>query len=114
MATQTDGNGSSLFLTALPDKWLERCQELSAASQAMAERWVENRAEQVQTNLDAWTKLASCKNPGEVAEVQQRWWRSSIDHLTAEMKGYQDQMLALGQQSQAALRGEKPASRRTG
>src|SRR5579859_5329872 len=108
MANQSDGNGSSsLFLTALPANLLESCQGLSTASQAMMERWVENRTAQVQTGLDAFTKLASCKSPTEFAEVQQRWWQSTIDQLTAEMKTYQDQMLALTQQSRAALRDAK-------
>lgn len=95
MANQTNGNGAAAFLSALPSSLLEGSQGFAAASQAMAERWIANRTEQVRFNVEACTKLASCKSPSEFAELQQRWWQTTVDQLTAEMKGFQEQISAL-------------------
>jgi hypothetical protein len=97
----------------LPANLVESCKGLSTAAQAIAERWVKSRSEQAQATLEVCAKLASCKSPSEFAELQQRWWQGTVDQLSAEMKGYQDQILALSQMNPTALLDSKPASRRT-
>lgn len=114
MADTEEHAASSSFLTALPANWIESCRGVSSAAQDIATRWVESRAEQLRANLDACAKLTGCKSPGEFAEVQERWWQDTIDHLSAEMKGYQDAVLALTGSPQPTPEVPKPARRRAG
>jgi hypothetical protein len=101
MTTKLDAGGWPSF--QMPDNWLESFQSLASASQAIAERWMANRTEQVQHTLDTVTKLTACKSPAEAAELQQRWFRETVERLTAEVKSYQDQVAALSQQGLSAL-----------
>jgi hypothetical protein len=103
MTTKLDAGAWPSFMPQMPDNWLESFQSLASASQAIAERWMTNRTEQVQHTLDTVTKMASCKSPAEAAELQQRWFRETVERLTAEMKSYQDQVAALSQQGFTAL-----------
>lgn len=101
MTTKETGGWPS-FLTQMPETWLESCKTFSSTSQAIAERWLSNRSEQAQQNLDAVTKLAGCKSPAEFAEVQQRWLQDTVERFTAEVKSYQDQVGTLSQQALSA------------
>jgi len=111
MATQNSGNPWSAFLSQIPGNWTDGFTAIASASQAMADRWVKNRAAQVERDMAVWTKLTSCKDSREVAEIQKRWWQDTIDGLTAEAKEYQEQVTRLTQQSRSATQDGKPAPR---
>jgi len=107
MTTKLDAGAWPSFMVQMPDNWLESYQSLASASQAIAERWFANRSEQAQHALDTVSKLTACKSPAEAAEIQQRWFRETVELLTAEVKSYQDQVAALSQQGLSAL-GQPP------
>jgi len=111
MATQTAGPGWTSFLTQAADAWLENCGTLSVGSRTIATRWLKSCADQIQSNLDTWTSLARCQDTAEAAAIQQRWWKDAVDRLSAEIKGYQEQLAALSKQGGAAFRETKPARR---
>jgi hypothetical protein len=110
MTTKSTPAGWPAMMGQMPDNWLESCKSLASASQAMAERWFTNRAAQHQHMLDTVTKMTACKSPAEAAEVQQRWFRETVERLTAEVKEYQDQVAALSQQSLSAIGQPQPAA----
>jgi hypothetical protein len=107
MTTKLDAGSWPSFMVQMPDNWLESYKSLASASQAFAERWFANRTEQAQHTLDTVTKLTACKSPAEATEIQQRWFRGTVELLTAEMKAYQEQVAALSQQGLSAL-GQPP------
>jgi len=105
MSTEAGPTSWPMPLTQIPERWMENCKAFSSASQASAERWMKSCTEQAQANLDAFTQLAGCKDAGEIAAVQQRWWQDTVDRLRTEMKGCQDQLMALAQTSLSGLNG---------
>ena len=109
MATPTDGAGWTSFFTQAADTWLENCKTVSGGSQTIGSRWLKDCSDQIQSNLDTWTKLAGCQDVAEAAAIQQRWWRGTVDRLSAEFKDCQDQMAALSQQGFAAFHETKRA-----
>lgn len=111
MTTKETGGWPS-FLTQMPETWLESCKTFSSTSQAIAERWLSNRSEQAQQNLDAVTKLVGAKSPAEFAEVQQRWLQDTVERFTAEVKSYQDQVSTLSQQALSATDPSRTGSSR--
>src|SRR5271169_3379487 len=103
MTTKLDAGSWPSFMPQMPDNWLESYRSLTSASQAIAERWLANRTEQAQHTFDTVTKLTGCKSPAEAVELQQRWFRETVERLTAEVKDYQEQVAALSQQGMSAL-----------
>jgi hypothetical protein len=103
-------NGLQSVLTQIPEGWLEGCKAVSSASQAMADRWIENRTEQIHTSLEAFTKVAACKNAGEIAEIQWRWMTETLDRFGAECGGYQAQYAAVFRQCFSGLGQRKVSS----
>jgi hypothetical protein len=105
----TEDGGWTSFLTQASEAWLENCNSFSGGTQAIAGRWLATCSDQIQSNLDAWTQLAGCKDTAEATAIQQRWWQGTADRLSAEIKDYQDQMTALSQRGFAAFGQTKPA-----
>jgi hypothetical protein len=95
MSTQSEPDSWQAMLTQVPQGWMEGCKAFSDASRAVVEGWAKGCTDQIQRNLAACTKLAVCKDPGEIAEIQQRWWRDTCDRLSAELQGYHEQLMAL-------------------
>jgi hypothetical protein len=106
--TKLNAGGLPSMMGQMPDNWLESCKSLASLSQVMAERWVANRAAQHQHMVDTITKMTACKSPAEAAEIQQRWFRETVEHLTTEVKQYQEQVAALSQQSLSAIGQPQP------
>jgi hypothetical protein len=103
MTTKMQGNGFPSFGVQMPDGLMDSFKTLATMSQSMTERWMSNRADQAQFHLDAMTKLMGCKNPTEAAALQQTWLKGTVELLTAEMQGYQEQVQALSKQSLSAF-----------
>ena len=99
MASHTDGHGSSWIFGQAPDAWLDGYKALIGASQVIAERWLSNRAAQLQSGLEAWGKLAGSKDVGEMIEIQQRWMRDTAAGAKAEMDAYQAELGSLTKDS---------------
>ncbi len=97
MTTRTSDDGWA-FATQASDAWLGGFTALSGVPQTLMQRWLKDCTDQVQSNLDAWTQLSDCKNPEEAFQIQQRWWRETVDRLSADVKDFQDQVAALAQQ----------------
>jgi hypothetical protein len=110
MATQNSGYDWSAFMGQAPTSWIDGCKALAEASKEIADRWIKNRAAQVERDLAVWTKLATCKDSHEVAALQKRWWEETLANLTAEAKAYQEQVASLTQSGLSALR-DAPAAR---
>ena len=91
---QMDANAWSSFLTDASGNWLESSKNLTSASQAIATRWLKDCSDQVQSNLDTMTKLAECRDTGEAAAIQQRWWQNTVDRFSAELRDCQEQLTA--------------------
>jgi hypothetical protein len=96
------GNWPS-FGVQMPDAWLDSYKTMASMSQSLTERWMSTLADQAKFNLDALTKLATCKSPAEAAELQQSWLKGTVERLTIEMQGYQEQVQALSQQGLSAF-----------
>jgi hypothetical protein len=109
MTAQRDATGWTSLLTNATDAWLDNCKTLSGSSQAIADRWIKTCSDQLQSNFDAWSKLAACRDTAEAAAIQQRWWQGTVDRLSAEFKDCQDQVTALSQQGFATFRETRPA-----
>ena len=103
MSTEAGPNGWPAMLGQMPEGWMENCKAFSSASQAITERWMKGCTEQVQANLDVFTRLAGCKDAGEIAEIQRHWWQDTVDRLSTEMKDCQDQLMAATRNSLSGL-----------
>lgn len=103
MATRPDATGWPGLLTQMPERWLDTCQGLLGASQAVTDRWLTSRSQQLQSTLEAWGKLARCTELGEAARIQQEWLQQSTERLAAELAGYQEPLSAAAQQAFAGL-----------
>jgi len=103
MTTQTEGIGWSAVLTQMPERFTENYKAAFSTSQAIVTRWIKDCSDQIQTNLNACTKLANCKDAGEIAGIQQRWWQDTIERMGKELEGVQGQLMALSQKSLSGL-----------
>ena len=102
MAGHKADGGWPGFVVQAPEAWLGNLQAIAEASQAFAASWFKNRSAQLQSNLEAWTRMAGCKDPSEIAAIQQRWLQDSIERLSAEAKDCQVQIMRLTQRGSAA------------
>jgi hypothetical protein len=98
---QSDWTG---MLVQVPETWLANLRSMTEASEALTSCWVKNRSAQIQSNLEAWAKLATCKDGAEIAEVSQRWLQGTVDRMTAEAGEYREQAT----RSLSWLRDDKP------
>jgi len=55
-----------------------------AAFQAASERWVEHRRHDFETGVATMQQLASCKDLGEAASIQQKWVAECAHSLAAD------------------------------
>jgi hypothetical protein len=88
MATRTDDEWSRI-IGQTPERWIEGCSRLMDASQGAATQWLSSRTAGIQCNLDTWSRLATCQQPGDAAAIQQQWWRDTTDRWGAELAAYQ-------------------------
>ncbi|MBI3516169.1 MAG: phasin family protein [Proteobacteria bacterium] len=112
MTTEPDSNRWLVFLSQGPETWLGNYSAVLSASQAISEAWLKHRSAQVQSNLDAWGKLAGCKEVAEMTAIQQGWYQDATKRLSAEIAGYQTQVADLVKHVSAVAE-PPPAQRRT-
>jgi hypothetical protein len=64
----------------------------------------------LESDLEAWRKLAGCTECSSGVEIQQIWWRGSVERVTAEMQEDQTQTAAVLRQAFSGL--QEPMRRR--
>ncbi len=64
--------------------WMGGQVQMLAAFQAASERWVEHRRRDFERSVAAIQQLASCRDLGEAAAIQQRWVAECARSLTAD------------------------------
>jgi hypothetical protein len=94
------------MLAQVPETWLANLRSMTEASEAVTSCWMKNRTAQIQSNLEAWAKLATCKDGAEIAEVSQRWLQGTVDRMNAEAGEYREQAT----RSLSCLRDDKPGT----
>ncbi len=109
MAARDSSGVGPVPFGAVPQVWLDGYGAWVSASQKLAAAWLQARTAQLQSNLQALGHLASCTEPAAALEIQQTWWRESVERMTAEMQDYQAQTTAVLRQAFSGLREPSPA-----
>jgi hypothetical protein len=72
----------------------------------MTAEWMKRRQEAMETGMQAFGAIASCKDPGTMAAICSEWFKGSMERLTADMNDARNEgarLAEIGQRSMMAL-----------
>jgi hypothetical protein len=80
--------------------------ELLDEGRKMTAAWMKRRQEAMETGMQAFGAIASCKDPGTMAAICSEWFKGSMERLTADMNDARNEgarLAEIGQRSMMAL-----------
>lgn len=83
--------------------FLEERTQMLEESRKITAAWVKRRQEALETGMQAFGAMATCRDPGALASIYSGWFKGSMDRLTADMNDIRDGCARLAEIRQKSM-----------
>lgn len=90
---------------SLLEPWLKAQTELLTTMKRVSDHWFERRAADAVSLQQAAENLGKCKGSDDFLEVQQQCVRVLAERIAADLSGFRDDMMSIGESAGSALGG---------